>query len=264
MPGAYRTWVPSEGKLVTSSEVLFDELHFPWRPSSDSSHLSVPQSPPHCESHQSSGLPATGFPADPAERPATSTIASAWAAATRRGALTARDSKHVLILFSGPYRRPDGLAAFLRQQGLHVTLLDNDKTHGNAADDITDDKVFEDILLRIKNGHYLAIFAAPPCSTFSISRFFESLDAEDGGPPIVRTRDEPEGLNDTPEDHKAELVRANLIVQRTCALLAAGYEAGTQYILEHPSDRGNPAEKRLILAQGPRPYLGHRSRPATA
>jgi hypothetical protein len=153
-PGAYRTWVPNEGKLVVSSEIYFDEAHFPWRSDSDPGRLSVPQPAPHDDRIQRPGIPAAGFPAESTESHDTSTIASAWAAATRRGALTARDSKLVLLLFSGPYHRPDGLAAFIRQQGLEVSMLDNDASRGDAADDITNDRVFEDLLLRVRNGHY--------------------------------------------------------------------------------------------------------------
>ena len=87
-------------------------------------------------------MPAAGFPSAEADPSHVTSIASAWAAATSRGALTARDSKRVLILLSGPYRRPDGLAAHLRQQGLEVVMIDNDPIEGSASDDITIDNVF--------------------------------------------------------------------------------------------------------------------------
>eukprot|EP00965_Chrysotila_dentata_P139285 4605085-Pleurochrysis_carterae.AAC.1 len=32
-PGAYDVWVPATGKVVTTSDVYFDELSSPWRPS---------------------------------------------------------------------------------------------------------------------------------------------------------------------------------------------------------------------------------------
>eukprot|EP00965_Chrysotila_dentata_P048919 1623235-Pleurochrysis_carterae.AAC.1 len=31
-PGAYNVWVPSTGKVVTTSDVYFNETSFPWRP----------------------------------------------------------------------------------------------------------------------------------------------------------------------------------------------------------------------------------------
>ena len=213
--------------------------------------------PSHTHAHRAtarrartaSRVPPAGFTSEhatlPTPKPAS--MGEAWAAATRRGALTARDSKHVLILFSGPYRRPDGLAAYLRQHGLEVTMLDNDTKHGGEHDDITRDDVYNALMTRVRAGHFLAVFAAPPCSTFSVTRWFESEDSTDGGPPPVRDRNHPEGLNDIPPGHERELADANLVVQRTAALLAAAYEAGTQFALEHPADRGNPASTSIYL-----------------
>ena len=90
----------------------------------------LPHPAPPADAHQGAGIPAyipaSGFPSANVDSAHVNSIASAWASATSRGALTARDSKRVLILFSGPYRRPDGLAAYLRQQGLEVTMIDND------------------------------------------------------------------------------------------------------------------------------------------
>ena len=50
------------------------------------------------------------------------------ALAPRIGA--ARFSRRVLILFSGPYARPDGLVAFLQRLALEVVPVDNDPNGG--------------------------------------------------------------------------------------------------------------------------------------
>eukprot|EP00965_Chrysotila_dentata_P045658 1516885-Pleurochrysis_carterae.AAC.1 len=34
-PGAYNVWVPSANKVVTTSDVYFNELSYPWRPNAD-------------------------------------------------------------------------------------------------------------------------------------------------------------------------------------------------------------------------------------
>ena len=34
-PGAYDLWIPGEGKVMTSSEVYFDETLYPWRKAGD-------------------------------------------------------------------------------------------------------------------------------------------------------------------------------------------------------------------------------------
>ena len=43
----------------------------------------------------------------------------------------ARLSRRVLILFSGPYARPNGLVAFLQRLGLEVVPVDNDSNGGD-------------------------------------------------------------------------------------------------------------------------------------
>ncbi len=50
---------------------------------------------------------------------------------------------------------------------------------------------FNDILRRARLGEFLAIFAAPPCSTFSVSRYFVGDNSDDDGPPPVRSRAYP-------------------------------------------------------------------------
>eukprot|EP00965_Chrysotila_dentata_P071711 2368865-Pleurochrysis_carterae.AAC.1 len=46
------------------------------------------------------------------------------------------------------------------------------------------------------------------------------------------------GLPDIPERHARELHESNELVRRTVRLLRAARDAGAEYILEHPADRG--------------------------
>ena len=60
-------------------------------------------------------------------------------------------SRKALILFSGPYARPDGLMAFLQRHGISVTPIDNDGDNGgDTADDILNNEVYEPLLRRIQ------------------------------------------------------------------------------------------------------------------
>eukprot|EP00965_Chrysotila_dentata_P058668 1946743-Pleurochrysis_carterae.AAC.3 len=45
----------------------------------------------------------------------------------------ARASRFVLLLFAGPFNRPDGIAAFLSQSGLSAECLDSDSACGGGA-----------------------------------------------------------------------------------------------------------------------------------
>ena len=62
--------------------------------------------------------------------------------------------------------------------------LDNDASNGgNAAHDLLRDQVFEHLLHLASRGEFLGVFAAPPCSIFSIARFAPHVEGHDGGPP---------------------------------------------------------------------------------
>ena len=111
-PGAYNIWLPRELKLVCTSEVFFDEGLMPWRPKGDQRIGDPLPSEATLDIDQPPGVPpsvdtAPRLPSQPAD-----SLPEAFDAATRTGA-DARCSTKVLILFSGPYRRPDGLAVFL-------------------------------------------------------------------------------------------------------------------------------------------------------
>eukprot|EP00965_Chrysotila_dentata_P175847 5804622-Pleurochrysis_carterae.AAC.1 len=47
------------------------------------------------------------------------------------------------------------------------------------------------------------------------------------------------GLTDVPPPHQRKLEQANLLVDRTVSILRAARDAGAEYLLEHPADRGH-------------------------
>ena len=153
-------------------------------------------------------------------------------------------SRRVLILFSGPYDRPDGIATFLRRRGVEVDLIDSGIKGGGGEHDILNDALFIDLHDRIRAGYYFAIFAAPPCSTYSVARFFRGDD--DDGPPVVRTRDAILGIENVPKGHRRELHRANEVTRRTTVLLLAAHRAGCDFAIENPADRGDPYQPWLF------------------
>ena len=83
------------------------------------------------------------------------------------------DKHKVLVLFSGPYERPDDIKHYLNQCGIEAVMVDNDgENGGDAADDLSNDQFYHDLLERAHDGEFLAVVAAPPCSTFSVARLF--------------------------------------------------------------------------------------------
>ena len=153
------------------------------------------------------------------------------------------NSTTVLNLFSGPINRPDGLTAALRNLGYTVEEIDScPRFGGGDKHDLLLDPCFTALLNKASRGVYRALFAAPPCSTFSITRFrnYEGPNPLDRGPPVIRTRSHIMGLPDVPPKNLNELRRANLLVTR-CAILAEEIaDHGGSFLIEHPSDRGCP------------------------
>ena len=126
-------------------------------------------------------------------------------------------------------------------------LLDNDPETGGGADgDILNDDVHNRLLQRISRGEFLAILAAPPCSTFSVTRHFAADGSKDNGPPVVRDRANIRGLPNVTAKHLRELRQANAVVARMTALLTAAFAAGTQYILPNTYRRSYPLEGGIL------------------
>ncbi|MGZ0213958.1 MAG: hypothetical protein ACKVI4_15900, partial [Actinomycetales bacterium] len=257
-PGAYNVWVPPLSKVVCTSEVFFDEGHFPWRPRGDQ-RLGDPMPtapPPPADSDSAPPAPpapSSGGGSTAATAASTTSMAQAYDMATRSALnyaepATARQSRRILILFSGPYNRPDGLAAHLNKLGFETTMLDNDPDSGGGqAGDILNDDVNNTLLRRTAAGEFFAVFAAPPCSTFSITRHFQARGSADGGPPVVRSRKLIKGIQNVPNGHRRELEVANAIVARMAAIVMTSYRVGSQYCIENPADRGDSNHPRRFL-----------------
>mmetsp|Transcript_32844 Transcript_32844/g.79785 ORF Transcript_32844/g.79785 Transcript_32844/m.79785 type:complete len:1719 (+) Transcript_32844:1464-6620(+) len=227
IPGAYRVYVPSTGRVVHTSDVYFLESYFPCRPRGSQLDDSAPPIP----------VPAPAVGARAALARARAALSSAYGDAVSRVC----PSRRVLLLFSGPKSRPDGIAAFLHARGVDVDQVDSRTDDGGGADhDILNDSFFSQLLKQTRSGKYGVVFAAPPCSTYSVSRYFKPKTPHDGPPP-VRSRKHILGLPAVPPAHRAELQRANEITRRTAILLMAAHRSGAEFIVENPVDRGDPA-----------------------
>ena len=204
-PGSYITWLPSELRAVSTSDALFDESLFPYRPKGDQR----PEDPPPLPYDGDPQQPPTLPPGDEQRiNPAKieSNLAAEFARASHKGPAlaprigAARFSRRVLILFSGPYARPDGLVTFLQRLGLEVVPVDNDPNEGDSSHDILNNEFYSNLLRRSQRANSsLAIWEAPPCSPFSSCRFLPSR-TPGGGPLIVRRRQEGQvtGARDCP------------------------------------------------------------------
>eukprot|EP00965_Chrysotila_dentata_P222491 6193004-Pleurochrysis_carterae.AAC.4 len=120
-PGAYHVWVPSVPRVVRITlEVYFDEGMYPRKnAATDAPTTTSIATPSHdLGADQPPGLPAVR-PVD--QQPQTPDVLLRAAPDAPQPAHAPRT---VLLLFLGPYQRPDGIAVFLQQAGLKAEMLD--------------------------------------------------------------------------------------------------------------------------------------------
>ena len=177
----------------------------------------------------------------------------------------------LLSLFSGPYARADGLKPHLT--GLNwssVEQFDCDGERGGGWEhDLLNDSTYASILARAINGELDAIMVAFPCSTFSVTRFFDaSTDDDDRGPPVIRTAAFPDGLPKDQIDprHLRELQMSNLLLQRTACVITAARksERKTTIIFENPADRSRRPSRALHERSHTKSSLAHHASPRRA
>ena len=121
--------------------------------------------------------------------------------------------------------------------------MDNDASRGgDNTHDLLNDHFFQSLIRRCSRGEFLAIVAAPPCSTFSISRFIGTEDPTIGAP-VVRTREHIYGVPNLDQRHERELRESNELVRRMCTLLHIAHAAGSEFLIENPIDRGHASFK---------------------
>ena len=134
--------------------------------------------------------------------------------------------RSVLILFSGPAGRDDGLAASIRREGL--TAVEVDVLIGGQHHDLSRAGVANQVLADIAAGSYCAVFAAPPCSSFSIAH-----------DPPLRSRGDVRGESTAPAEWRAYLDKHNRLADFTAAALAAAHAVGSLWLAENPADRSD-------------------------
>ena len=156
------------------------------------------------------------------------------------GGVSSRHGERVLLLFSGPTRGEDGLAAACTRFGLCPTEIDT--LIAPDLDLYAGDELFEELMIAAYSGEFCALIAAPPCGTFSVARLPMRPDASaQAGPGQLRGRSSSyitglPGLG----DGAADAVRvANTLVCRTVRLAIAIYRSGGVFIIENPVDRGD-------------------------
>ena len=231
--GAYNLWCPALGKVICSSHILCDEENFPWfgtkahRLLTATSKALVPALPQTLDTHQTP-------PSDDAITKG-DTVADLNLPPTRK-------ELHALSVFSGEYYRSGGLPKHLIDLGWDsVTQIDNSPKGGGWSHDLLNDETYARLKAEVAAGKYDLLFIAFPCTTFSMSRFFQ--DPDNPGPPVIHCKDYPDGrpLDQIPATHHKELRDCTKLLDRTCTLatLARNSPRKTTLVWESPAKRSD-------------------------
>ena len=229
--GTYEVWVPSINRKVRSSSLTVDEEFFPWLGAKAHQPLtSATATARYLSDHLGADYKADAEPHPPDfVKPGDIN-------------LTPRPSLSCLNMYSGPYARDVGLSNTLRLFGWdNITDFDNDKSLGGGwNDDIHNDSRYVELLQQARAGSWDFIHCGLPCSPTTVARCFDaSRDGGDYGPPQLTNADYPDGLPDLPPSRAKELMKAQILWDRTIEVLIAAHHSPRRstIVLENPSDR---------------------------
>ena len=134
----------------------------------------------------------------------------------------------LLEVFCGDDRAGDMRDATIMAGG---SALGIDVTLGGRAHDVLDDVVFDAIATFVTAKLARHLWLGIVCS--SLSQLW--LKA---GRPRLRSRQQPDGIQPMPRQWQQYIARANLLIERGCALAMMQYLAGGTYYIENPADVG--------------------------
>ena len=129
-----------------------------------------------------------------------------------------------LVLFAGGGDELSWLPRALRARGHRVQAIDTKL--GGGEHDVLRNPLSDSLLHRIEQGEFDAVFAAPPCSSFSVRH-----------PVTLRTAAQVDGIVPLPAGWEAYITKHNGMARFAAAALRAAHQSGTPAALENPADR---------------------------
>lgn len=136
-------------------------------------------------------------------------------------------ARRVLVLFSGPAGRWDGLAAYLREWDILVDEVDV-VNQAMINQDVVDDIAWEVWKAKLGAGEYYFLFCGTPCETFSHARQMRP------GPPPLRSVEYPRGIPTLSGKLKEQVRLGNLFACRTAEACTIIRGVGGGFAIENP------------------------------
>ena len=145
----------------------------------------------------------------------------------------ARPTFVVLHLFAGRRRQGD-LEHYIMLRAaeldVQVRVVSLDVQIDARKGDLSDPRVISFWMDEIRKGRVLALFAGPPCSTWSVARYNRNRP----GPRPVRSLERPWGMLGLTKSEQAAVDLGNLLLQAALTLAAAQRRACGYFVIEPP------------------------------
>ena len=154
-----------------------------------------------------------------------------------RAPAQATGTKYILYAYAGHRREGDVVEwteFFNKKFSANIIMVTVDIVYEAELCDLRTEKSKAFWLDAVKAGYFSALLGAPPCETWSAARF-RALLLNDGGPPPLRSLEEPWGLADGVLKHQKQVLVANDLLQVWITMMVAALFSDTPYLMEHPA-----------------------------
>ena len=149
----------------------------------------------------------------------------------------AQKQRFVLYAYSGHRREGDVVEwtqHFNHLFDYNVVMVTVDVVYEADLCDLRNEESKSLWLRAIQDGRFIAIIGAPPCETWSAARLRAILYG-DGGPPPLRSLDQPWGLETNTWRQQKQILVANDLLQIWLRMMVAATVTATAFIMEHPA-----------------------------
>ena len=150
-----------------------------------------------------------------------------------RAPAPATGTKYILYAYAGHRRDGDVVEwteFFNKQFSANIIMVTVDIVYEAELCDLRTEKSKAFWLDAVKAGYFSALLGAPPCETWSAARF-RALLLNDGGPPPLRSLEEPWGLADGVLKHQKQVLVANDLLQVWITMMVAALFSDTPYLI---------------------------------
>eukprot|EP00434_Breviolum_minutum_P012794 symbB.v1.2.011275.t1/scaffold753.1/size277516/11 len=144
---------------------------------------------------------------------------------------------YILYAYAGHRREGDMVEwaeKFSAQTGLQIAVVTLDIVYHSQLCNLRNPDAQSKWCKHMEERRFIAAIGAPPCETWSVARM-QAWILQDGGPPPLRTRQEPWGLAELSAKQQAQVDCANDLMHIWLLFLVLAVKTRTPCLMEHPA-----------------------------